>query len=151
MKITGPTAEPPDTAPAAGQAESAAAPVDGQTRVGDTAAAGTRDGERVDGSGAAFAQALAGVAPRDVAPSGNPAPATTRPIATPNDTSKIAAELEAGRLQPQQAVERVLQQVLSRQVGDDAPPAVREKIRAALQDALETDPLLADKLRRLNR
>ena len=72
-------------------------------------------------------------------------PAATSGIAT----ADIATDLRAGHLLPRAAVDRVLDRVLDRQLGADAPPAVRERVRAALQDALESDPLLAEKLQRL--
>ena len=43
----------------------------------------------------------------------------------------------------------MLDHVLAQQLGPDAPPAVRDQVRAALQETLENDPLLADKLRAL--
>ena len=84
-----------------------------------------------------------------------PLPPRPGPPATParpaelNATTAIAGDLDTGRLTPAAAVDRVLEQVLAQQVGADAPAAVRERVRAALQDALENDPLLAEKLRRL--
>ena len=124
--------------------------------------AGATEGQPSDASGAqptegaerAFAETLAAT------PTGGPAatsPFATSPFATSpsgpapgaHATGAIAAELDAGRLTPAAAVERVLEQVLARQLGNEAPAAVRERVRAALQEALESDPLLADKLRRL--
>jgi hypothetical protein len=63
--------------------------------------------------------------------------------------SDLAADLQAGRLTPRAAVAEVLERVVAHQVGDDAPLAVRERVRAALEEALETDPLLAEKLKAL--
>ncbi len=85
-------------------------------------------------------------------PGPRPAPTATATTARPaelNATAAIAGDLDAGRLSPAAAVDRILEQVLAQQVGADAPPAVRERVRAALQDALENDPLLAEQLRRL--
>ena len=61
----------------------------------------------------------------------------------------LAAELRAGRLTPQAAAGKVLERVVEKQVGPGAPPEVRDRIRGALQDALENDPVLAEKLSRL--
>lgn len=64
--------------------------------------------------------------------------------------SDVAADLRTGKLSPQAAIEKVLERVMSQQLGADAPPAVRERVRTALQDALESDPLLLEKLGRLH-
>jgi hypothetical protein len=77
-----------------------------------------------------------------------------RPTATSEiATADIAADLRAGHLPPRAAVDKVIDQVLDRvldgQLSTDAPPGVRERVRAALQEALESDPLLAEKLQRL--
>jgi hypothetical protein len=61
----------------------------------------------------------------------------------------ISAELQAGRITPQVALDRVIDRVLDQQVGPGAPPGVRERVGAALRQALEDDPLLAEKLRGL--
>jgi hypothetical protein len=62
---------------------------------------------------------------------------------------QLAADLAAGRISASAAVDRVVQQVLDRQLGTNAPAAVRAKVETALRDALETDPLLGEKLKRL--
>ena len=64
--------------------------------------------------------------------------------------SDVAAELRSGTLTSRAAIEKVLDRVVARQVGPEAPAAVRDRVRAALQDAIENDPLLADKLRQLD-
>jgi len=64
--------------------------------------------------------------------------------------SDVAADLRTGKLSPQDAIEKVLERVVSQQLGADAPPAVRDRVRTALQDALESDPLLLEKLGRLH-
>jgi len=43
----------------------------------------------------------------------------------------------------------VIDRVVTAQLGPDAPTHVRDKVQAALRDALDDDPLLADKLRSL--
>jgi hypothetical protein len=57
--------------------------------------------------------------------------------------------VSAGRLSPDSAAERVLEQVLDRQLDPNAPVALRDQLRAALRDALESDPHLAESLRQL--
>lgn len=61
----------------------------------------------------------------------------------------LASELGAGKISPRAAIDKVVERVLAQQVGSDATPEVRERLRAVLEDALENDPLLGDKLRRL--
>jgi hypothetical protein len=61
----------------------------------------------------------------------------------------ISADLHAGRITPQIALDRVIDRVVDRQVGASAPPGVRERVSAALRQALEDDPLLAEKLKSL--
>jgi len=79
----------------------------------------------------------------------------TTAAATDPLTADIAAELVAGKLGAREALDRIVERVIDQQIGADAPPAVREKLRAALNDALaqgeagEMDPFLAEKLRRL--
>jgi len=145
MKVSGPNSGPgvgaPDAAAGAGPDEAAGA-------VGGAAKADATGGvQRTEDAGRAFAEKLAAA--------GTP-PAHTGALATParpaelNATTAIASDLDTGRLTPAAAVDRILEQVLEQQVGADAPAAVRERVRAALQDALENDPLLAEKLRRLS-
>lgn len=77
------------------------------------------------------------------------APASERGVNTV--TAEIAAELAAGKLAPQAALERVVELVIDKQLGAGAPASIREKLRAALHDTLESDPFLAEKLREIAR
>jgi hypothetical protein len=61
----------------------------------------------------------------------------------------IAADLRAGKLTPQAALEQVIERILDHQVGATAPPALRAQVATALRQALEDDPVLAAKLRTL--
>ena|ERR1700690_1896232 len=63
--------------------------------------------------------------------------------------SDIGADLKAGKLTPQTAIDKVIERVLDRQVGRKAGTAVREKLGAALRESLADDPLLAAKIRAL--
>jgi hypothetical protein len=74
---------------------------------------------------------------------------TDPPAAARSATSDLAAELKAGKITPQAAVDRVIDRVVEKQLGTNAPAAVREKLRAALETAVADDPLLADKIRGL--
>jgi hypothetical protein len=63
--------------------------------------------------------------------------------------SDIGAELKAGKLTPQAAIDKVIERVLDRQVGRRAGAAIREKLAVALRESLADDPLLAAKIRAL--
>ncbi len=88
---------------------------------------------------------------------GAPAEATKTTGKTPGQeaaratspTADLAAELKAGKISPKAAVDRVIDRVVDKQLGTNAPAAVREKLRAALETAVADDPLLADKIRGL--
>ncbi len=64
--------------------------------------------------------------------------------------AEVSADLRAGRITPQVALDRVVQRVLDQQVGANAPAAVREKLGAVLRQTLEDDPVLAAKVRSLS-
>src|SRR4051812_13238520 len=74
-----------------------------------------------------------------------PVEGSTRTAAT-HLVADITAELQAGRITPQVALEKVINRVVDQQVGPNAPAGVRERISQALRQALEDDPLLAEKL-----
>jgi hypothetical protein len=62
---------------------------------------------------------------------------------------QVASELQAGKITPEHAVDRVVHLVLDQQLGADAPVAIRNNVEAALRNTLETDPMLADRVRKL--
>jgi hypothetical protein len=127
-KVTGPGGGPPGNAPVG--------PDDGSRP-----AAGATPGERPS-----FADKLksAGAAAPPASVDKTDAPAAVR-----SATADLAAELKAGKITPQAAVDRVIERVVDKQLGTNAPAAVREKLRAALETAVADDPLLADKIRGL--
>jgi hypothetical protein len=94
-------------------------------------------------SGKAFAETLAGPTSVDAIRAGGIAGPGQVPV------QDLAADLEAGKLDARAAVEQVIDRVLDLQLGRDAPAAVREHVGSALREALESDPLLAAKLREL--
>jgi hypothetical protein len=122
MKVTGPTSGAPGIEPGESPARPGAA---------DAEAPGAADG----------AQA-AGADPTEAA-GGAAAAGDAGAIA-----ADIAAELQAGKIGAEAAVEKIIERVLDLQLGPDAPAALREKLRAVLQQTLE-DPGLAEKLRGL--
>jgi hypothetical protein len=104
-------------------------------------ASGAADETKRSG-GAAFADKVAGKGEvADAAP--------TQRTAGTHLVADIGADLQAGRITPQIAIDRVIDRVVDRQVGTGAPPGVRERVSAALRQALEDDPLLAEKLKNL--
>jgi hypothetical protein len=110
-------------------------------------ATGAAKGKGVDKTGRAnvqrsFAETFA---PGKPAPGAAPAPA--RVGGTDALTEDIAADLQAGKLDPRAALERVVERVLDRQLGADAPVALRAQLRETLRDTISSDPLLADRLR----
>jgi len=117
----------PDAAGAAGRASGADAPAE------------------VTESGRAFAEKLAGTAAaRGAEASG---PARGAPVAL----ADLVKEVEAGRLDARTAVDQLVERVVDAQLGPGAPAAVRDRVQAALRDALESDPLLAAKMGQLGR
>src|SRR5687767_12510173 len=100
----------------------------------------TDEAKRPDGASFAFAEKVAGQAPAD--------PAAR--LAGNHLVADIGADLKAGRITPQIALDRVIDRVVDQQVGAGAPAGVKERVSAALRAALEDDPLLAEKLRNLS-
>jgi hypothetical protein len=124
-KVTGPGGGPPGGAPIAGNDE----------------------GRPVAESRQPFADKLksAGAPSSATSPTGKEAPTAAGSV-----TADLAADLKAGKISPQAAVDRVIDRVVDKQLGTNAPAAVREKLRTALENAVADDPLLADKIRGLS-
>ncbi|HET6283271.1 MAG TPA: hypothetical protein VFH73_20105 [Polyangia bacterium] len=130
MKVTGPNTGTPDATPAA----DSSGPSQG-AKPDQTGATGKAFSERLSDPAAVRDTSAAGAAAKAGGISGI--------------TSDIAAELKAGKLQPRAAVEQVMERLLQQHLTADAPPAVREKLRAALQETIDSDPFIAEKLRSL--
>ena len=126
-KVTGPGAGPPGGAPAEGGK-----------------AVGNDEGRPVAESRPPFADKLKS-AGAPTGTSGTPASSAAGSV-----TADLAADLKAGKISPQTAVDRVIDRVVDKQLGTNAPAAAREKLRAALENAVADDPLLADKIRGLS-
>ena len=73
----------------------------------------------------------------------------TAPTAKTTGVSDIGQALKAGQITPQVAIERVIERVVARQAGPQAPAAIKEKLAIVLRQALEDDPMLAAKMRAL--
>ena len=102
----------------------------------------------VGGSGNKFAAKLGAVKAQGVS-KGTPATVQSEKVRKALHVSDIGADLKAGRLTPQAAIDKVIERVLDRQVGRKAGTAIREKLAAALRESLADDPLLAAKVRAL--
>ena len=104
---------------------------------------------RVGGtSGKEFAAKLGAVKAEGVS-KGTPATVQSEKARKVLHVSDIGADLKAGKLTPQAAIDKVIERVLDRQVGSKAGTAIREKLSAALRESLADDPLLAAKVRAL--
>jgi predicted RNA-binding protein len=64
--------------------------------------------------------------------------------------ARIAAELDAGTLSPDEAVEQLIDASLDAQLPADMPDAVRAEIRVMLRDMMGDDPILSGAAARLS-
>ncbi|HEY4183593.1 MAG TPA: hypothetical protein VGP07_00930 [Polyangia bacterium] len=139
MKINGPGQPPASGTPTTGEGEGVAS----TSRTSDATAADATaaDARKTSGAGKAFAEKLAGTSSAQ----------TDAAARRPGEISvkDLAAELTTGKLDARGAVDQVIDRVVNVQLGQNAPAHVREQVQAALRDALESDPLLAEKLRGL--
>jgi hypothetical protein len=129
MKVTGPGSGLPPGA--TGEAESAGKAVPGGEAKG------------VSGAGGAFADKLD--QPGGAAAVAEPAAARGAPA-----VADLGADLQAGKITAEVALERAIGRILDVQVGAHAPAAVRAQVEAALRDALASDPLLVEKVKQLS-
>ncbi|HEY2728407.1 MAG TPA: hypothetical protein VGK52_00610 [Polyangia bacterium] len=133
MKVTGPGSQAgvPGAAPDAASAPDA---VKGK--------AGTTGAEKPEGANRTFAETLG---------AGRPAPEAVPPRAGAADplTSDIAADLQAGKIDPKAALDRVVERVLDHQLGADAPATLRSQLRDALRNTISSDPFITERLRGL--
>jgi hypothetical protein len=99
-------------------------------------------------SGKGFAAKL-GAAKADSVAKGSLAAGKTEQARKAVPVSDIGADLKAGKLTPQAAIDKVIERVLDRQVGRKAATELRAKLGTALRESLADDPLLAAKIRAL--
>jgi hypothetical protein len=62
---------------------------------------------------------------------------------------QVQQDSQRFKLDPKAALDQVVERVLDRQLGANAPVALRTQLRDALRDTISSDPLLADRLRGL--
>jgi hypothetical protein len=86
------------------------------------------------------------------------APAETNAVTSVGATSgaggvdpigEVAARLRAGEITSEQAVELLIEDAISRQLGGALPKDLEPKLRETLRDFAAQDPFLAAKIRRL--
>ncbi len=63
----------------------------------------------------------------------------------------LSADLKAGRLSPEAAVDSLVQRILDRQLGSEAPPALRQELETALRATLAEDPFVSAHVAALSR
>jgi hypothetical protein len=97
--------------------------------------------ERVDAVRATRAAEVEGVRRVDAA---------AAPIA-PDAVAEVAAALRAGEISVDQAVDRLIDDAVTRRVGRAIEPGseLEARLRRVLRDYAEADPLISDKIRRL--
>jgi hypothetical protein len=64
--------------------------------------------------------------------------------------ARVAAQLRAGEIDVERAVELLIEHTLSQQAGAAASPKLAEKLRGVLERYVKDDPLLAGRIQRLN-
>ncbi len=139
MKIKGP-GQPAAPEPAGPEPDMGPARIAGASAAKVDAAA---DLAKPATTGRAFADKLSGPGNAHLAKGGGPRhPASVA-------VQDLAVDLQAGKLDGRAAVDQLIDRVVGVQLGQDAPARVREQVRAALREALDDDPLLAEKLRGL--
>jgi len=101
---------------------------------------------KTDKPGGAFADKLRGGPGGPGGPSGPGGP--TGP-GGPDPIADIAAELKAGRITPEQAVDRVVAAATESGAPSSVPESVRAQVRDQLMSLVGDDPFLASKARRI--
>lgn len=99
-------------------------------------------------SGAGFAEKLAKASGAGKAQATGKASGAAH-AAKASSVADIGQALKAGQITPQAAIERVVERLVARQAGPQAPAAVKQQLATALRQALQDDPLLAAKVRAL--
>jgi hypothetical protein len=80
-------------------------------------------------------------------------PAAQGPAAPPSSQSfvgDIGQRLESGEITPADAVDEVVDRVLDDKLGLDASPTLRSQVEGFMREKLDSDPLLAEKLKSLS-
>jgi hypothetical protein len=100
--------------------------------------------------GAGFADKLdKSAATGGAAPAAGQGPVAGAQLGKPSLVADIAADLKAGKITPEVAVDRAMARVLDTHVGSDAPAGLRTKVEDALKEAVASDPVLQGKIEKL--
>jgi hypothetical protein len=83
------------------------------------------------------------------APAAGQGPVAGAQLGKPSLVADIAADLKAGKITPEVAVDRAMARVLDTHVGSDAPAGLRTKVEDALKEAVASDPVLLGKMEKL--
>ena len=137
MKVTG-------AGPGLPSADAAAGGIDATS--GSAAAAGN---EQVGGVGAGEASGVSGTTHTDAA---HATSESGRAAEMRHLVADLGADVTAGRLSPEAAVETLVSRVLDQRAGGVTPnPAVRAQLEAALRATLAEDPFVGAQLAALTR
>jgi len=108
------------------------------------------DGDAVEGLDKAGAPARSDATGKTFAETvGGPGPARAAEVTGDPTVRALAADVDAGKLDPRAAVDRLIEHVVDLQLGGGASPQAREQVAAALREAVASDPLIAEKLKQL--
>jgi hypothetical protein len=100
--------------------------------------------------GAGFADKLdKSAATGGAAPAAGQGPVAGAQLGKASLVADIAADLKAGKITPEVAVDRAMARVLDTHVGSDAPAGLRTKVEDALKEAVASDPVLLGKIQNL--
>jgi len=133
MKVSGPGSGLPPAAPPEQEG-----PLQGKEVVG-AEGTGRAAPEGTSAVRSALTERAAGA--RAATPTGNVSPSAV--------AQELATALKGGKVGLHEATQHLIEHVLDKQVGPDAPAALREKLRSVLAESLESDPLLREKLKAL--
>jgi len=103
---------------------------------------GVKGPVKTDKPGESFADKLDG-------PGGPGGPGSPGGPGGPDPIAEIAADLKAGRITPEQAVDRVVQAAAKDGLPGAAPQKLREQVHEQLMSLVGDDPYLAGKARRI--
>jgi hypothetical protein len=84
-----------------------------------------------------------------VAPTSGQGPVAGAQLGKASLVADIAADLKAGKISPEVAVDRAMARVLDSHVGPDAPAGLRTRVEDALKEAVASDPVLLGKIESL--
>lgn len=115
------------------------------------AGAPPESGAPVEGSPSDFRAELEKAGAADATQSGDTSPASQVAGSRAELLRSLADDLRAGRIEPQHAVDRLVERTLRSGAAASLPPARRAELEALLRSTLDDDPTLASMQRDLSR